>query len=960
MNSLLGVGLDGNRFVFVRFRDGKWQVQDPVEVNQYSAQRFLWSLFNLGTKGKPFSSEYLAKDFGSEAELAQTGIRALYEAILVTDSIKARTFFEEWNLLFSEVSGYDSNNPTNKIRHLAESYGVSADSVQPAPLLFALQTYYALFMKLLASEIVAFFHQLETPVQKVMGAETGNEVRHEMEDLEAGGVFKHLNVTNFLEGDLFAWYTDAWSKPIEDLIRKMAARLDDYNPGTLSEDPAGNQDLLKELYYHLFPRSVRHDLGEYYTPDWLAEHVLNEVGYVGDPDKSLLDPSCGSGTFLVMAINRIRAWYDENRERCGFDEGGLRHKILSNVTGFDLNPIAVMAARTNYLIAVRDLIGDVDSVEIPVYLCDSVMTPSEYGELFAGGLGTAKELKTAATTFVIPTEIATNREDVAKYAEQLEYCVQNGCSATEFIERCRNEELSVSEESLHRQLYGELLGLEEANRNGVWARIIKNAFAPLFTPRVDYVVGNPPWIFWNNLPAEYREKVRSLMADVYAIAAQKASTMKQLGAAGKDLSMLFVYVSIDKYLKDGGKLGFVITQTIFQTTAGNEFRRFKLPSGRPFKVEKVEDWVKVQPFLPKAGNKTAVIIADRGGATQYPVPYTTFTPLGSFDRQKADLSEVMEKSASIDEFAHLSNPSNPMSFWVIGSSRTADVSRASTGDYEGRRGIETGLESAFRVQVLRRITDNTVLIRNDTARAKIELPKRTTAVEDSLILPYVSGASLARWKFVPAGYYLVPHTKQTGMSPISVSEMRSRYPKTLDFFRHFEHKLETRPIHLRWGKNNPFYSMYNVGPYTFASYHVAWKRTTKNFACTVLGTINDPMLGERLVVPNGKVMIVPFNDPYAAHYLCAVLNSSPARIRINRSITSEAHKDIIKVVPLESYSSSLDGHRALAELSKRLHKAAAQNEETTVTDLEAELDERVAEMWEISAGELKSIQNALA
>jgi len=125
---------------------------------------------------------------------------------------------------------------------------------------------------------------------------------------------------------------------------------------------------------------------------------------------TLLDPACGSGTFLVMAINRIRKWYDENRELCRLDESELGRKILANVIGFDLNPLAVMAARTNYLIAIRDLVGHMDKVEIPVYLCDSIMTPSEYGELFAGKLGVAKELKTAPATFIIPAEIAMNRE----------------------------------------------------------------------------------------------------------------------------------------------------------------------------------------------------------------------------------------------------------------------------------------------------------------------------------------------------------------------------------------------------------------------------------------------------------------------------------------------------------------------------------------------------------------------
>lgn len=366
LDSMFGVGLDGNYFVFIRYRDNKWQPQDPVEVNKYSAERFLWALYNLGQKGKPFSSEYLAGDFGSDSPLAQDGVRTLYEAISTTDHPKAQVFFNQWKILFGEVCGYDVDNPSDKIKKLAEFYGIaSRRKLRPAELLFAVHSYYAIFMKLLASEIAAYFHKLPTPLQKMIQAGSSKALKREMEDLELGSIFRHLNVTNFLEGDLFAWYTSVWSESIEHLVRGMVARLDDYNPGTLSEEPANSRDLLKKLYQQLFPKSVRHDLGEYYTPDWLAEHVLNELEYVGDPDKRLLDRACGSGTFLVMAINRIRRWYDEHREEARFDEGDLCRKILSNVIGFDLNPLAVMAARTNYLIAIRDLIGHVDKVEIP-------------------------------------------------------------------------------------------------------------------------------------------------------------------------------------------------------------------------------------------------------------------------------------------------------------------------------------------------------------------------------------------------------------------------------------------------------------------------------------------------------------------------------------------------------------------------------------------------------------------
>jgi hypothetical protein len=358
-------------------------------VNAASAQTFIWALFNLGTRGKPFAPDHLSTDFGADSVLAQYAIRALYDAIRTTADDRAKTLFAQWRILFSEVCGYDVDDPSEKMLRLAESYGIETEALKSAELLFALHTYYAIFMKLLAAEIVAFFHRLPSPLQKLISAGTSKNLKRELIDLESGGIFRHLNITNFLEGDLFAWYVSAWSDQVDELMRRITTALDDYNPGTLSENPLESRDLLKKLYHHLFPRSVRHDLGEFYTPDWLAEHVLEELKYDGDPRKRLLDPACGSGTFLVIAINRIRQWYEKNRETCGLSERDVCRLVLDNVVGFDLNPLAVMAARTNYLIAIRDWLSYINPVEIPIYLCDSVVTPAEYRNLFAGG-GIAK------------------------------------------------------------------------------------------------------------------------------------------------------------------------------------------------------------------------------------------------------------------------------------------------------------------------------------------------------------------------------------------------------------------------------------------------------------------------------------------------------------------------------------------------------------------------------------------
>jgi hypothetical protein len=589
MTSMFGVGTDGKYFVFVRFRDEKWTDEEPLEVNRHSAERFLWALYNLGQKGKPYQPEYLHGDFGSDSTIAQEGVLTLYDEILKTDNPKAQVFFNQWKILFGEVCGYDVENLSDKLKKLAEFYGVKGKP-HPGQLLFALHTYYALLIKLLAAEIVSFFNPWMTrQVEKLQNATTSAKLKRELEQLERGGIFHELGITNFLEGDLFAWYLSIWSEPIEKVARRMIQKLDEYNPGTFSEDPVQSRDLLKKLYQQLFPKSVRHDLGEYYTPDWLAEHVLNELGYEGDPDKRILDPACGSGTFLVMAINRVRRWYEANREKCAYDEGELLNKLLANIIGFDLNPLAVMAARTNYLIAIKDLIRHSGHVEIPIYLCDSIMTPTEVGSekaqrSFLAETGAVYDpasppvaVKSAAGIFLVAPEIAMSREHIAKYADLLERSIKNGYSEKEFIDLCGEENLATGSPETHTNLYKLLVRLDKENKNGIWARIIKNNFAPLFVGKMDYVAGNPPWVNWESLPEDYRDGMKPLWQH-YGLFSLSGSAGR-LGGGKKDLAMLFVYTAVDHYLKGNARLGFVITQTIFKTKgAGDGFRQFSFSS----------------------------------------------------------------------------------------------------------------------------------------------------------------------------------------------------------------------------------------------------------------------------------------------------------------------------------------------------------------------------------------------
>ena len=82
-----------------------------------------------------------------------------------------------------------------------------------------------------------------------------------------------------------------------------------------------------------------------------------------------------------------------------------------------------MAARTNYLVTIKDLIRHVDGVEVPIYMCDSIMTPAEYGDLFTGGDGKVAKVPCSAMRpryLLVPKEIARTPREVAKYSAVLE------------------------------------------------------------------------------------------------------------------------------------------------------------------------------------------------------------------------------------------------------------------------------------------------------------------------------------------------------------------------------------------------------------------------------------------------------------------------------------------------------------------------------------------------------------
>jgi type I restriction-modification system DNA methylase subunit len=115
-----------------------------------------------------------------------------------------------------------------------------------------------------------------------------------------------------------------------------------------------DRDILGKIYEKYLPKEERRKLGEFYTPDEIIEHILDQVGYKAESEiegKDLLDPACGSGGFLVKALNRLIKRYKAK----GLDPKIILTNAINHIYGFDINPFACHIAEMNLLFQSIDL-----------------------------------------------------------------------------------------------------------------------------------------------------------------------------------------------------------------------------------------------------------------------------------------------------------------------------------------------------------------------------------------------------------------------------------------------------------------------------------------------------------------------------------------------------------------------------------------------------------------------------
>jgi len=418
---------------------------------------------------------------------------------------------------------------------------------------------------------------------------------------------------------------------------------------------------------------------------------------------------------------------------------------------------------------------------------------------------------------------------------------------------------------------------------------------------------------------------------------------------------------MDRYLKDGGRLGFLITQSVFKTAgAGQGFRRFRLGDGTPLKVVHVDDMASLKPF-EGASNRTAIVILERGGETRYPVPYSCWYKPGGGSVVPEDLTleEIArEKIAAYRRFvARPVDEKDPTSPWITGRPQALKAVKKILGisDYQAKAGVCTWLNGVYWLEIVGQRPDGLVVVSNLSESAKRDVENVQAAIEPDLLYPLLRGRDVGRWQAQPSAYILMVQDpqKRRGYDPDWLAE---NYPKTYAYLKRFEAELRSRSGYQRYfSESDPFYSMFNVGDYTFAPYKVVWREQ----AASLTAAVTEP-LEDNVVVPDHKLMLVDFQDRSEAHYVCAALNSSPTRFVVQSyGVTIQMDTHVLENVRIPRYDPTNPIHRQLAALSQQAHEATTAGDTARVREIEAEIDRLAAQLWGLTEAELREIQESL-
>lgn len=386
----------------------------------------------------------------------------------------------------------------------------------------------------------------------------------ELQSIADGSYFMNHQLVNFAEYDYFGWLTEDGIAQILPCISSMQRDLSVYDFSVNVEE-----DLFGNLMIQLADRSQRLLLGQELTPSWLSNMVVRKTMSMLPKGEMpiFVDMCCGSGSMVVSTLRLLQSILSQ----CTPEE--KQKIVMKSITGFDIDPLAVILAKINWVIAANNIIDFNTDVYIPVYHADSLFIQSpisiqedscmlqlhdEYisiplflvrdsngGNLFDSVLDVAYDCIHAELSLNEISNIAKMRVDLSS----LDIDDQTAC--VNFI----------------YNLYRTIRTLDQKGQNGIWSFVLKNTLRPtLVAANFNGIVSNTPWLALSKLGNNpYKSKLRYL-GRLLGILPTGAS------APHVELATIFLVNSVKRYLAEEGVFGCILPHSVL---AGNNHTPFR-------------------------------------------------------------------------------------------------------------------------------------------------------------------------------------------------------------------------------------------------------------------------------------------------------------------------------------------------------------------------------------------------
>lgn len=1000
--SNIGIGFDGNTFIYARF------VKNSNVINKINTEKTKYKdeMFELPVE---FKYEILNFDFGIErlllilkqrnkialtkdnlllsispknSEFVRKSIMQIYKIVREMNSGKlelsrAKTMYKEWNLVFGKLYGNENEETdfTSVSPSIRELYGITSDvDIDIKFYLFSLQTFFNIFLKLIINNFLSqLINPLFTSGYKLNSVDIIKLFSGE--EPEQNRFIRNFFEIHYLEWFVFTMLPDSnQEKEFTKIVNDILKLLNKFDLTTFVLKPENIQDVFQEVYMSLIPDNLRHLMGEYFSPDWIVEYVLDMVGYDGNIKHTLIDPTGGSGPFVLQALKKI-----VNKKN------GILIKedidiITNRIVLFDINPISVVAAKANYILVVMSTykgnynkdFGIGKAIDIPVYIADSVLAPVVYGEESKDTI----KVSTSVSNFNIPKfkDIHESNTFLRILSDRI-----HEKSRFEPIWSEVKDKTSLTEEykKVVEELYSKIYQLHISGLDSFWPMVLKNSFAPLIIRnKFDFVVGNPPWIAWKSMSKQYREGTLKVWKS-YGIFEKNAYDKK---TTHDDFGMAVTYVSADYYLKENGVMGFLLPASFLKSTKGGEgFRKFKIVrNGQniPFKIDEVGDFSNVKLFtIP-----TIAIKFIKNKSMIYPFhKYKVWTQVGGKKNIDNHLSweDVSSKMLSKVISSQPIDKNNRQSAWLTLERDKLKIANKITNPskervYRGRKGIEpAGAKGIYLLTSVKKYGDGLLEVENNISRQRrkdvIERYKEVTKnkgtnkeiIEEKYVYPMLGGRNIEKWRIKSNEFIVVPHDEDN-LYGISESELGTNAYRTYNMLEQYRDVLLATRI--QNGKyfdkeNNPFYRLDNVGKYTFSKYKVLWKEQTGSMSAVSISSYYDSIdTNEKIfstdkpIVIDSKVLMLDLETEKESFYVSGILNSDEiTNIIDSYAISTNRGVDVLKNVAIPKFNKRNEIHIEISNLSKKIHKITRKKKSNSLKEIK-KLEKQLNDLVKIIFG----------